>query len=143
MQKQDEVLYSPAEVERQLGVKGSTLRNYAKAYESVFGELYRGSRNERLWPTEALERLDAARSLFQAGKAVSLEAALELLGASDAELSTVLAETNQPDPMMLVLEELRALRQEVNELKAQLALPTPEAAEPAKAPKRPWWRVWR
>lgn len=137
MSDQAEVLYVPAEVGRRLGVKGSTLRNYAKAYETVYGELHRGSRGERLWPAEALERLDAARQLLRGGQAVSLEAALALLARGDAEVSSVLAEPT-PEPMMLVLEELRALRQEVQDLKAQL-----QALPPPAEPRRPWWQVWR
>jgi hypothetical protein len=90
MTEQENVLYAPAEAERQLGVKGSTLRNYAKAYEQVFGDLPRGGRGERLWSAEALERLSAARILLQDGKAISLELALELIAKGDAEVSTVL-----------------------------------------------------
>ncbi len=69
-----------------------------------------------------------------------MEAALGALAKGDAEVSSVLAEVRQPEPMMLVLEELRALRREVGEmrqenvaLREQLqALPAPQEASQAE-----------
>ena len=119
MQEQDHVLYAPAEAERQLGVKGSTLRNYAKAYEQVFEPLPRGGRGERLWSVEALERLSAARTLHQDGKAVSLELALELIARGDAEVSTVLTRANEPTFEEAVISRLEALTRAVEALQGE------------------------
>nr|AGK85238.1 hypothetical protein WG13_19 [Thermus sp. WG] len=56
-----ETLLPPHLAARALGVSPATLRRYAALWEGVVGPLPRDPRGGRLWPKEALARLQAAR----------------------------------------------------------------------------------
>ena len=134
MDYQENLLLMPAEAMKRLDVADSTLRNYAKAYEAVFGPLGRGSRNERLWPIEAVERLSAAKALVDEGVAASIEAALGLQAGGEVSTSEVLSHATNPSfeeavvaRLETLTEEIRTLRQENSEVRQQLkALEAPK-----------------
>jgi hypothetical protein len=80
-QKAEQRVYAPGEVAAQLGISGPGLRRLALIYERVYGELPRDPKLGRVWPQEAAERLERARGDVQAGRAVSVEAALAAIRA--------------------------------------------------------------
>jgi hypothetical protein len=59
-----------------LGISKTTLNRLAPIYEQVHGELPRGGRHVRLWPLEAIERIQSARLAVKERRAESIEAAL-------------------------------------------------------------------
>jgi hypothetical protein len=59
-----------------LGISTTTLNRLAPIYEQVHGELPRGGRHVRLWPLEAIERIQSARLAVKERRAESIEAAL-------------------------------------------------------------------
>ena len=59
-----------------LGISKTTLNRLAPIYEQVHGELPRGGRHARLWPLEAIERIQSARLAVKERRAESIEAAL-------------------------------------------------------------------
>jgi DNA-binding transcriptional MerR regulator len=72
-----EVVLSPGDVARQLGVSPSGLRRLAVEYGRVHGELPKDSSGtSRLWSLEAVRRLERARALMAAGQARSIRDAL-------------------------------------------------------------------
>ncbi len=73
---QDATLLRPGVAAQRHGVSGAALRRMAAAYERVRGALPESSAG-RPWPIEAVERLEQARALLAAGRAKSVQAALE------------------------------------------------------------------
>jgi hypothetical protein len=72
-----EVVMSPGDVARRLGVSPSGLRRLAGVYAQVHGELPKDSSGtSRRWPSEAVYRLEQARALMAAGQARSIKDAL-------------------------------------------------------------------
>jgi hypothetical protein len=72
-----EVVLSPGEAARVLGVSPSGLRRLAVVYGEVYGELQKDAGGtSRIWPREAVVRLQAARALMAAGQARSVRDAL-------------------------------------------------------------------
>src|SRR5215213_8122950 len=59
-----------------LGISKTHLNRLAPIYEQVHGELPRGGRHARLWPLEAIERIQSARLAVKERRAESIEAAL-------------------------------------------------------------------
>ncbi len=127
-----EVVLSPGEAARRLGVSPSGLRRLAGVYGAVFKELPKDSSGtSRIWPQEAIGRLERARALMAAGQARSVadglraveggavasqEAALalgrdgrmvEALGVVSAQLEAVLEGNRRLEA------EVRILREEV------------------------------
>ncbi len=74
-------VYAPGDVASRLGISGPGLRRLALIYERVYGELPRDPKLGRVWPQGAVERLERARADVQAGRAVSVEAALAAIRA--------------------------------------------------------------
>lgn len=136
-----EVILNPGDVARRLGVSSSGLRRLAAVYAEVYGPLQKdASGTSRLWPPEAVDRLERARALMAAGQARSIKDALlaadkgvlprlevavqdgrvaEALGVVAARLEAV-QESNAR-----LEREVEALRSEVAE---QRALPAPNTA---------------
>ncbi len=72
-----EVVMTPGEAARRLGVSPSGLRRLAGAYSEIYGELQKdASGTSRIWSGEAVSRLEAARALMAAGRARSVKDAL-------------------------------------------------------------------
>ncbi len=91
---------SPAQVAERLGISAAQLRKYAPIYEELFGPLPRDARGRRVYPQEAVARLEAARARIQEGRAESIRAAL-------AQLEEALTPAGTADS---ILEELRRIR---------------------------------
>ena len=113
-------VYSPADVAARLGVSSSGLRRLALIYERVHGELPRDPKLGRVWPMEAIYRLERARLDVQAARAVSVEQALADHRAgleperapAPAGVPTGATGTNALEALV---GELRALREAVEE----------------------------
>jgi hypothetical protein len=129
--------FTPAEAQQMLGVSDASLRRLARAYERVYGELPTVNQT-RIYPDEALKRIQAAREVLQQGKAASFERALEMLSRSTADPEDLLAQPNMPEPVELVLNELRAIHarldgieEENRALREQLKALTPPTDTPS------------
>ncbi len=94
-----------------LGISTAMLRRHAATYEAVFGEMPKSERDGRLYPPEAIDRLEAALAMFRANKSTSVEAALEGMAKGEDIPSEVLAKAKEPEPLELLLEELKRLRE--------------------------------
>jgi hypothetical protein len=149
-----QVVYGPADVATRLAVSSAGLRRLAAVYERVHGELGRDPRHGRLWPQEAVERLERARGMVRDGQAVSVEAALTSLTfgeprADDPEppaLARAPEEQDRDRALGAVVSELRALRWAVEEQNQRLhaleeenrqlraSLPPPRGGQTP-----PWW----
>lgn len=139
-----EMVMSPGEAARRLGVSPSGLRRLAGAYGAVYGDLPKDSSNTaRVWPQEAVTRLERARALLAAGQARSIKDALlavEAGAAPPVEAAVALGQEGRMIEALGVvaarLEALQASNQrlevEVGELRAELAaaraLPASERA---------------
>lgn len=141
-----EVVLTPGEAARRLKVSPSGLRRLATVYGEVFGELQKDAGGtSRVWPREAVMRLQAARALMAAGQARSVRDALvaveggasprvevataggDVLGALGvvaSRLEAVLASNERLEA------EVRALRSELAEVRA---LPASERAGEVEA----------
>lgn len=117
----------PKEVAKRLGVSASGLRRLATLYEGLYGPLPRAipsdASSSRVWPAEAVERLDAARSLIASGRAKSIQDALTALETGDTGQSEGLAAMPtqavlQGEALAILIEELRGMRRELAELRA-------------------------
>lgn len=117
-------VYPPAEVQARLEVSASGLRRLAGIYERAVGPLPRDERG-RVWPEDAVEELERARAMVRDQRAVSIEAALrgqEAPAVEDAPHSPGPIEGRiHPSPAEAILEELRALRQLVEEQNRRIA----------------------
>ncbi len=137
-----EVVLSPGEAARVLGVSPSGLRRLAVVYGEVYGELQKDAGGtSRIWPREAVVRLQAARALMAAGQARSVRDALRAVeggaappvemaaAAGDvvAALGVVATRLEALQDSNQRLEaEVAALRSEVEGLRALRALPASE-----------------
>lgn len=139
------VYLEPAAAAEQLHVSPSGLRRLAPIYESVYGKLQRTGKGKeekqsRLWTTEAVERLTMARALVEADKHntvkkyATIHKALKAMrdGVAD-EVTLEFSGTSYPasDPaiheaLRVLLSEVKALRDEVAELKSERRLESPQ-----------------
>ncbi len=155
-----EVVLSPGEAARRLGVSPSGLRRLAAVYAGVHGPLPKDSAGtSRIWPQEAVGRLERARALMAAGQARSIRDGLLAVGrgavaTSEAALSlgrdgrTVEALGVVSAQMEAVLEgnrrleaEVRALREEVEASRRLPGAVSPERREPVETPPGPFVRA--
>ncbi len=128
-----EVVLSPGEAARRLEVSPSGLRRLAAVYAGVYGPLLKDSAGtSRIWPQEAVGRLERARALMAAGQARSIkdgllaveggavatsEAALSL--GRDGRLVEALGVVSSQ--LEAVLEGNRRLEREVEALRSELS----------------------
>lgn len=128
----------PKEAARQLGVAASTLRRLAPTYEAVHGPLpWEGDEagGGRLWPAEAVERVQDARALVAEGRAKSLESALRALAGGAPPPSGVLSRPDEATALIEALrEELRADREDRQALREEVAALRSELAESRALP---------
>ena len=105
-----------------LGISKTTLNRLAPIYEQVHGELPRGGRHVRLWPLEAIERIQSARLAVKERRAESIEAALRGFNTPEnlksfrlpASISQGTLETQaSPRALEELAGELHALREAV------------------------------
>jgi hypothetical protein len=140
-----EVVLSPGEAARVLGVSPSGLRRLAVVYGEVYGDLHKDAGGtSRVWPREAVVRLQRARALLAAGQARSVRDALvaveggaappvemaaaggdvaAALGMVATQLEAVLSSNRRLEA------EVQALRSEVEGLRALPASERPRAVE--------------
>lgn len=137
------IVYEPAEAAERLGVSASGLRRLAPIYESVFGDLKRTGKGDedkraREWSSEAVDRLQTARALTGRGRPYrTVEKALEAIrdGTVTATAEIDLggrqnaADGAVAEALQVLLNEVRALRAEVVELKQGRELPAPRRIE--------------
>jgi hypothetical protein len=122
----EQKVFGAGDVAKQLDISLPSLRRLAVVYERVYGELPRDDRG-RLWPEEAVARLQAARAAAGEGRAASVEAALR---AGDGG-GVVVVDRRYPAPskaadvradaLEKLLEELRVLRGAVEGMSRRLA----------------------
>ena len=145
---EQQLFYPPADVTRRLGISGAGLRRLAQGYERVFRPLPRDPKHGRLWPEGAVRHMEAARAMVGAGKATSVEAALDALARGDEPVKALATRNAYKDSMEVLVQVLRALRfnlesqhrrlasleADVRVLRARLV----ESGPNGRA--RPWWR---
>lgn len=102
---------SPGDVARRLGVSPSGLRRLAGVYSAVFGELPKDSSGtSRLWPAEAVGRLERARALLAEGRARSIrDALLAVEGGAVPRLEPALQDGRVAEALGVVAARLEAL----------------------------------
>lgn len=109
-----------------LGMSPSGLRRLAIIYEEVHGELPRRPRsNNRLWPEEAVERLQDARRLLEQERYRTILEALQALEhgvtpedvPKDIETPQMVLEQPTEGAFQVLIAEIQALRREVSDLK--------------------------
>jgi DNA-binding transcriptional MerR regulator len=131
-------LFEAGSAAERLGVSPSGLRRLAVIYEEVHGELPRRSKsNNRLWPEEALERLQAARRLLEQDRCKTIFEALEALERGvtpenvSEDLETPQTVLRQPTEgaLQVLIAEIQALRREVAELRQERQLEPPAKVE--------------
>src|SRR5215216_4404861 len=121
--RQDQTSYSPRDVAARMRVSGQRLRQLAAVYERVYGNLPRDERG-RVWPEEAVERLDVAHKAVVAGRARSVEQALRApeSAAAGAKVMDGPGAYGRLDTNILsLLEELRHLRAAIEGMSHRLA----------------------
>jgi DNA-binding transcriptional MerR regulator len=115
-------LFSPRAVQERLEVNDSTLRRYARSYEDVWGVLPKDYRRSRLYPAEAVTRLERAKGLVDSGKVNSFRQALESLKSGRKPTGEPVERLEDPrisDALRIIHEEILALRAEVAEVRRQ------------------------
>ncbi len=166
VQPQPDTLERPSQVAERLGISTAMLRRHVASYEKVFGPLYKDKRDGRLYSREVADRLEAGLALYHAQRVTSVEEGLRRIAVGDESAADTLEVARADDPMMMLLEELRHLREATerqNELLEEQAarldrlegenramreaLPPPQPDTPgvgdaAQQPKRQWWRRW-
>jgi hypothetical protein len=122
-------LLEPSAAAERLGVSASGLRRLAPIYENVYEPLPRRgtgdkSKRARLWPTEAVDRLQDARALVEQGRCKTILEGLQ--GLQVGIISTLEVEpTNRQAgldvatqrTLELLIKEVSALRDEVVKLR--------------------------
>ena len=148
---EQQLVYPPADVARRLGISGAGLRRLAQGYERVFHPLPRDPKRGRLWPEGAVRHMEAARAMVGAGKATSVEAALDAQArgghTGDALAMRNPYEDSHEDSWEVLVQVLRALRLNLEHQQRRLAsLETDVRVLRAHLPEsrpnglaRPWW----
>ena len=125
-----EVVLSPGEAARRLGVSPSGLRRLAGAYGEVYGDLPKdASGTSRVWSVEAVRRLEGARALLAAGQARSIRDALRAVEGGAAPPVEVMAHDGRVEAALgvvaarlkAVLDSNQRLEAEVDALRSEVA----------------------
>jgi predicted DNA-binding transcriptional regulator YafY len=117
---------TPGALAVRMSVSDRTVRRMAEAYEEVYGRLPRNQRGHRLFPAEAVARLEDGLPLLRAHPGASLEQVLT----AQRDGHPMQPTARPAADLAPVLEELHALRSEVAELRA-LLLTLASGARPA------------
>jgi hypothetical protein len=117
-----EVVLSPGEAARVLGVSPSGLRRLAVGYGEVYGELQKDAGGtSRIWPREAVVRLQAARALMAAGQARSVRDALRAVeGGAAPPVEMAAAGGDVVAALGVVATRLEALQDSNQRLEAEM-----------------------
>ncbi len=123
MSGEAEVVLSPGDVARRLGVSPSGLRRLAVEYGKVHGELPKdASGTSRLWSPKAVRRLEAARALMAAGQARSIRDALMAVeGGAAPPVEMAAAGGDVVAALGVVATRLEALQASNERLEAEVA----------------------
>jgi hypothetical protein len=118
-----EVVMSPGEAARVLGVSPSGLRRLAVVYGEVYGELEKDAGGtSRVWPQEAVVRLQQARALMAAGQARSIKDALRAVEGGAVPRAEVIATGGDvAATLRVVAARLEALQDSNRRLEAEVA----------------------
>ena len=114
---------TPGALAVRLSVSDRTVRRLADAYSKVYGQLPRNRRQHRQFPPEAVLLLDQAAELMRdapGSSTVEILTALRdgLTSAHHARRPAILTTSATPDALGSVMDELRALRTELADLRA-------------------------
>jgi len=110
-----------SEAAKMLGVSPATLRRLAKFYEEAFEPMPTDARGGRVYPDHALKRMQAARSLFDEGRAASLETAFSLLARGETGNSDeIIFQANARQPNEQLLLEFRGVRRALEQMSERL-----------------------
>jgi hypothetical protein len=118
-----EVVLSPGEAARVLGVSPSGLRRLAVVYGEVYGALQKDAGGtSRIWPREAVMRLQAARALMAAGQARSVRDALVAVeGGTTPVVEIAVSDGRVEAALGVVATRLEALQDSNQRLEAEVA----------------------
>jgi hypothetical protein len=138
-ESEDTALQQPSKVAKALGISTSLLRRYARSYEEVYEKLPRDRQNRRLYTKVAVERLKLSRESVLQKRAPSVQVALrDLSGSGEDQFANSSSRIDGLDPYVLLVEELRWLRELVEEQNRRLAMMEsrmmPLAPKAAEAP---------
>jgi hypothetical protein len=125
-----EVVLSPGEAARVLGVSPSGLRRLAVVYGEVFGELQKDAGGtSRVWPRDAVVRLQAARALMAAGQARSVRDALVAVeGGASPRVEVAVSGGDVTAALEMVAARLEAVLESNRRLEAEVAALRAEVA---------------
>ena len=145
-----QLVYPPADVARRLGISGAGLRRLAQGYERVFNPLPRDTKHGRLWPESAVRQMETARAMVGAGKATSVEAALDTLAHDNPTVNALDVRNAYGDEYEasweVLVQVLRALRVKLEHQQLRLAsLETDVRVLRARSPESRtarWARNW-
>jgi hypothetical protein len=123
-EKADPYIVTPGQAAKRLGVSASGIRRLLVIYEDVHGELGRNPDTKaRVISSEVVEQLAAARLLVEAERFTSIKDALQALEAGlkpDITITDTLDTASHNlsgEALGLILDELRAVRSELAELR--------------------------
>jgi chromosome segregation ATPase len=108
---------APGEVAKRLGIGTAMLRKHAAVYEELFGSLPKTEGEGRSYPIEVVERLEQALEAYRHKQAASVRAALEAI--ARGELTLEVHAGRDPEPIQLLLEEFRRVRETVERLEVE------------------------
>jgi hypothetical protein len=118
-----EVVLTPGEAARQLGVSPSGLRRLAVIYGEVYGDLQKDAGGtSRIWTQEAVTRLQQARALMAAGQARSVRDALVAVeGGASPRVEVAVSGGDVAAALGVVATQLEAVLESNRRLEGEVA----------------------
>jgi DNA-binding transcriptional MerR regulator len=138
-----EVVMTPGDVAKRLGVSPSGLRRLASVYAGLYGELPKDSSGtSRQWPSKAVYRLEQARALMAAGQARSIRDALVAVESGAAPpVGVAVQDARVAEALGVVAARLEALQASNERLEAEVAALRLKVAEVRALPQPEWAAV--
>jgi DNA-binding transcriptional MerR regulator len=135
-----EVVMTPGDVAKRLGVSPSGLRRLASVYAGLYGELPKDSSGtSRQWPSKAVYRLEQARALMAAGQARSIRDALVAVESGAAPpVGVAVQDARVAEALGVVAARLEALQASNERLEAEVAALRLEVATVRALPGAEW-----